>query len=183
MENIILKVPSTISKITNKGQFVKGHKPYSGIEKGWFKKGIKFNHSKNTKEKISLSKKGKPLSEEHKINLRIPHIGSGIYKHKLISDKHPNWKGGITPLTKVIRHSFKYRQWRSDIFTRDNFICQECFLENCYLEAHHIDKFSNIIERNKIKTLEKALNCEELWNINNGITLCNKCHNKTKNGK
>jgi len=31
-----------------------------------------------------------------------------------------------------------------------------------------------------INSLEEALNCEELWNVNNGRTLCRKCHNKTK---
>jgi len=87
-----------------------------------------------------------------------------------------------------IRKSFKYRQWRSDIFTRDSFTCQDCGLHSglgktVYLEAHHIKQFSKIIEENNIKILEQALNCEELWNINNGRTLCKKCHNKTKAGR
>lgn len=33
-----------------------------------------------------------------------------------------------------------------------------------------------IQEENNIKTLEDAENCEELWNINNGRTLCRNCH-------
>ena len=85
------------------------------------------------------------------------------------------WKNGITLLYHKIRSCFEFRQWRSDIFTKDNYICQNCG-ENGYLHAHHIKKFSNIIKEYKIKTFEEALNCEELWDINNGITLCRECH-------
>ena len=94
-------------------------------------------------------------------------------------NKNINWKGGISALVARIRRSFRYRQWRSDVFTRDSFTCQECG-RTVYLEAHHIDRFIDIIERNKIKTLKQALECEELWNINNGITLCKDCHFKKK---
>ncbi len=94
---------------------------------------------------------------------------------------HPNWKGGVTKLVEKIRKHFKYRQWRSDIFTRDNYTCQNCGdKRGGNLEAHHIKSFSEILDEYKIKTVQGALNCEELWNINNGRTLCKKCHNKTK---
>lgn len=92
-----------------------------------------------------------------------------------------NWKGGVTKLAEQIRKCFKYRQWRSDIFERDNYTCQECGIRGTFLEAHHIKEFSKIMAENNIKTLEQALACEELWNINNGQTLCKECHKKTDN--
>ena len=88
------------------------------------------------------------------------------------------WRGGLTPLVLQIRHSFKYRQWRDDIFTRDDFICQKCRKRGSSLEAHHIKGFAEILHGNKITTFEMAMNCEELWSINNGITYCLNCHRR-----
>lgn len=96
-----------------------------------------------------------------------------------VGNKNANWCGGITLLRKQIRDCFKSRQWRSDILTRDNFTCQKCGQHGGKLEVHHTPKtFAIIIKEYKIKTLQDALDCEELWNINNGITLCKKCHHK-----
>jgi len=86
------------------------------------------------------------------------------------------WKGGITPLFRSVRKCFKYRQWRSDIFTRDNWTCVDCNIRGGVLKAHHLKTFAAILWEYKIKTLEEALLCEELWDINNGVTLCHKCH-------
>ena len=98
--------------------------------------------------------------------------------HRL--EKNSNWKGGICSLIKILRGSYEYRQWRSDVFTRDGFTCQSCFKRGGDLEAHHIKMLSYIIKENKITTYEQALSCEEIWNINNGLTLCLSCHNETK---
>ena len=67
-----------------------------------------------------------------------------------------------------------------DVFERDNWTCQNCWIRGGDLEAHHIDSFSNIISRNNITSFLDGLDCLELWNINNGQTLCKKCHNITK---
>lgn len=88
-----------------------------------------------------------------------------------------NWKGGITPLMELIRHSYKNRQWISDVFTRDNYTCQNCGKYGGNINADHFPKmFKEIFYENKIVSLEQALNCEEFCNINNGRTLCEKCH-------
>lgn len=41
----------------------------------------------------------------------------------------------------------------------------------------------DILVLNDIKTVEQARECSELWNINNGETLCEQCHDLTKNGR
>lgn len=98
-------------------------------------------------------------------------------------NKSPHWKGGITPLNKKIRNSLEYKQWRSCIFQRDKWTCQTCGKRGCYLEAHHIKSLAEILKDNNIKTLGEALNCDELWNIDNGVTLCEECHKLTDNYK
>lgn len=71
-----------------------------------------------------------------------------------------------------------YKIWRKQIFERDNFICQICHKKNIYLEAHHKIPLLHIIELFQLKTIQQVIKCKLLWDINNGISLCKKCHNK-----
>ena len=139
-------------RFANKGMLGKKHSKETKRKMSEAHKGFRYKHSEETKRKLSEANRG---------------------------EKSYRWKGGITPLVRLIRKCFKYRQWRSDIFTRDDFICQKCNQRGRELEANHIKPFSIIFAENKIKSLEDALNCEELWNINNGETLCRNCHRKT----
>lgn len=86
-----------------------------------------------------------------------------------------------TSLNQQIRKTFEYRQWRSDVFTRDNFTCQKCGQKGGRLHAHHKRMIVEIVECYEIITLEQALECEELWNINNGITYDKDCHKDVHN--
>lgn len=60
------------------------------------------------------------------------------------------------------RNTYDYRKWRSKVIERDK-VCQMCG-SNKNLEAHHIKPFS------KYPDLRLCLE--------NGITLCRKCHRK-----
>ena len=132
-------------------------------------KGRHWKHSEDANIKKSKRLKGKMPK----------HIPDNTGRFR---EKNGNWKGGITPLLHLIRSSFKYRQWRSDCFTRDDYTCQLCSKRgNGRLEVDHIKSFRDIFYGNNIKSMEDALNCEELWNINNGRTLCFECHRKTDN--
>jgi hypothetical protein len=44
------------------------------------------------------------------------------------------------------------------------------------LEVHHAKTFDDICKENNVTTVEQALGCEELWNVNNGICICYRCH-------
>jgi len=131
--------------------------------------------------KMSETKKNKTFPQLHKLRISEGlrgHTVSDITKRKI---GKANSKGGLTPLHILIRTSFRYRLWRSDVFTRDDFICRECGRRRSgKLNAHHLMPFALIMEINDIITFEQAMNCEELWNINNGITLCEECHQLRK---
>jgi hypothetical protein len=138
----------------------------------------KLNNSKRTPAGIAkqaAALKGKKASLETRIKMSLAQSGN----------KSNTWKGGITHLYLQIRNNFKMRQWTSDCFHRDDFTCQDCGMKGGKLHCHHIKHFADIIKEYNIKTLEEALDCEELWGINNGMTLCDKCHilKHKKNGK
>ena len=155
----------------NKGWFSKSTKPWNTGLHVWKDKphprGMKGKtNSKESNEKRSNALKGRKLSAEHRRKL------SENYK----GEKCRFWKGGVYKFRDHLRDNFEYRQWRSDVFTRDDFTCQKCFVRGGSLHAHHIKHFSKIIEDNNIQSLEEAKVCQELWNINNGITFCDICH-------
>ncbi len=143
-------------------------------------------HSEETKRKMSAAHKGKKKEWAGKF---ITEEGRKRISESKMGSKNSNWKGGITSLDFQIRNSARYRHWRWNIFKRDNFTCQECGSRSrpgkaVYLEGHHTPKsFSKIVQEYSIKTLEHAFFCKELWDINNGKTLCNQCHSLTKYGR
>lgn len=131
--------------------------------------------SEETKKKMSDFQKGRKHSKEQIEKFKLTTRGQKR------GEKNPNWRGGITTLKELIRKHWKYREWRSDIFTRDNFTCQNCGEKSGEIEAHHKKSFSDILKEYNIKSVDEALICEELWSLNNGETLCKECHKKTDN--
>lgn len=97
--------------------------------------------------------------------------------------RNPNWKGGITKLISLIRNSREYKEWRMAVYRKGKFTCSDCGIKkrgrNIILDADHIKSIYEIISENNIHTIAEALNCKELFDINNGRCLCRPCHKKT----
>lgn len=62
------------------------------------------------------------------------------------------------------RHYQAYRDWRTDVFTRDGYSCQCCGDARSYLNAHHI---YNYADHPDLRT-----------EVSNGITFCKTCHDE-----
>jgi len=124
--------------------------------------------------KMSKADKGRPSHWKGKSNLKM--IGNTYAKGNI------PWNKGLgnKSLGTRIRSSIKYQKWRSDVFERDEWICQTCGKVGCTFEAHHKKRFSQILKENNIKTFDEAMNCSELWDVNIGVTLCEDCHKLTK---
>lgn len=90
-----------------------------------------------------------------------PHLlGNPIVKNNkviFVSDSYLKHKE-----TNKERKTPEYINWRKKVFERDNYTCQICGQKGGELNAHHIKPFSKY----KNKRID----------INNGITLCQKCH-------
>lgn len=111
--------------------------------------------SKEVRKRMGDSKRGRVTSQETKEKLRLAHLGA----------KSHLWKGGISPLNKIIRRSLGYRIWREAVFKRDDWTCQNCKIRGGELHPHHIKPFAYFPELR--------------FEISNGVTLCAKCHKLT----
>lgn len=113
-----------------------------------FRKG-QFNGDKNPAKKIEVREK-------------ISATKGGKPHFNQRGKNHPNWKGGVTSKNEKIRKALEYKLWRKTIFVRDDWICQKCKIKGGKLVAHHINNFASY------PNLQTS--------IENGITLCKKCH-------
>lgn len=153
-------------------RFRDGQIPWSKGTKGI----VKPNSGSFKKGQIPYNK-GQKMSDEKYQKLK----DAGFFEPKF-GEKSGNWKGGTTKLGASIRTLKRYLDWRKAVFERDGYECKECG-DKGYIHAHHIKAFALILEQNKITSTKEAIKCEELWDIDNGQTLCVPCHEQTDSYK
>ncbi len=95
-------------------------------------------------------------------------------------DKNPKWNGGITPLYRKIRTSTRFYKWRNAVLKRDDYTCKKCGYNpkydegNINMEAHHLLMLKDLLLHNLKK---------HIFNLDNGITLCQPCHQEITNNQ
>lgn len=122
------------------------------------------------------------------VGYRKGYIMTREQKIKIGNSNRKKHKDNVTPVKNLIRSQFLYREWRAKIYERDDYTCQVCGERSKAgkrkeIHAHHIKHLADIIREFEIKTIQDAQNCGELWEINNGITMCVDCHKMAHNWK
>lgn len=129
--------------------------------------------TKEHREKISESLKGRIFTDEHKHNISVGAKNRAPWSDearvnasmRCTKERNPNWKGGITEWRTQLYQSHPYKAWRKAVFERDGYTCQMCGNDiGGNLQAHHIQP----VRDNKNTLL--------ILDVDNGITLCKKCH-------
>ena len=126
-------------------------------------------HSDESIEKMRQANLGKRLSPETEFKTgnepwnkgeKCPWLSER--NSEWSGEKSPNWKGGLISQNTRDRWCLEYGLWRTSVFKRDDYTCQNCEQRGGNLNAHHILNFA------QYKELRFA--------IDNGITLCKGCH-------
>jgi hypothetical protein len=129
------------------------------------------------KRKLSKALKGRIITQEHRKKLSKALKGRTKF----------NDYGLFARIKSLLRLTDKYKQWREAVFKRDHYTCKQCNKTGGRLEADHIKPFSKIVDEflklytfmTEENIIKAALNYAPLWDINNGRTLCIKCHKTT----
>jgi 5-methylcytosine-specific restriction endonuclease McrA len=159
----------------------KGHNPYIRTPEHKEKMKLIFIGRKFSPEHckhISDAKRGKapPCARYKRFGSNNPFFGKRHSSETIQRAKNDmrtrhygvansRWRGGITSEYNKERHSFLSREWRNKVFNRDGFTCQKCGdNKGGNLRAHHL--------------LPWRYYPDYRYCMDNGITLCNKCHDE-----
>lgn len=105
-------------------------------------------------------------SKERKSNQKFCSLKCNALAHIKTLHEHR----GVKPRTYHLTHRSKHgsaeeRDWRTRVFQRDDYTCQHCGIRGGRLQAHHIKPYAAYLDLR--------------FDIDNGITLCVACHEKT----
>ncbi len=95
----------------------------------------------------------------------------GCIRDELVGENHPNYNPNKTDEERLKKRYVLGKQpmtkFRDGVYERDEYTCQACGKVGGKLNAHHLDGWNWATNKR--------------FDISNGITLCEKCHNKFHN--
>lgn len=125
-----------------------------------YKKGVKFQETKRVE--LECPECGLDFEVKESQKERRKYCSMECYAQSMkkdYTDDYNKWR-------KIQESRQEYKEWRIEVFGRDNYTCRICGNEE-KLECHHI------IPMRKLWDEE---NTEFVTDVNNGITLCKDCH-------
>ena len=124
-----------------------------------------YKHREDSKLKASASHKVWCAANPDRVAARALKIRGELNYH---------WNGGSSRLNTAIRQLTEHRKWLSAVKARDG-ACVRCDSDRD-LEAHHIVELAEIVAHHGITNRDEAREIPELWDLDNGETLCRRCH-------
>lgn len=148
-------------------QTEESNKKRSATLKGRMPKNIELLHTKAVRFKKGRVpwNKGIPLSKQMDKLTRLER------RKKISQALKKLYKDGIRKISGDSKNTserhrligtIEYKLWRLAVFERDKYTCRVCNTKGGILHAHHIKEW--------------AKHSELRFDINNGLTLCRKCH-------
>jgi hypothetical protein len=156
---------------------------------------FKRNMSAETRKKIGDGhRKHKPFTCQEcgkKIAYYATHCWE-CHSHDTAGAKNNNWRGGVSSLTRIVTTALK-DIWKIPILIRDEYTCQKCGAIGS-MEVHHVRRYvairDAIIKANprlSLHTVEGKFELAKLivadHKLEDGITLCKKCHKSIHRNK
>lgn len=136
-------------------QEVKSKIAKTNLEKYGYRYPMQNPEIKNKTQKTCMERYGVPMYSKTK-----------LFRERFSGKNSPTWNGGLAKL-RTERSSIEYRDWRKAVFAKDFYKCQCCGAKSSHkshveLHAHHIKNWAD--------------NEADRYSVDNGITLCDKCH-------
>jgi predicted transcriptional regulator len=160
--NILSK--ETKDKIRQKHLGMKMSVESSEKKRKWMLKNNPFRgkkHTEESKQKQREKMTGRKLTPEHRAKV-ITTLIMGDVK----GEKSHGWRGGVSPINARLRSTKEYMSWNKQVKERDDYTCLWCGLKS---KSNHADHIKSFIEFPELR-----------HSLDNGRTLCAKCHRKTE---
>lgn len=113
------------------------------------------------------------------LNIEVKKVNMSALLDRQKIEREIKHKDPSTPanLNRFARTCEKSPLWRQEVYQRDSYTCQDCGdARGGNLHAHHIVHLADLLVG--LKTPEEVLESPKVWDISNGVTLCNDCHAK-----
>lgn len=130
------------------------------------------NHRTGSKQSETMKRKVSEANKRYWANHPNELAARG---EQVRGENNWQWKGGASKLNTAIRQMNENRKWMDAVKERDDGRCVRCGSAD-QIESHHIVELVTLIEMYQVTTRDQARTIPAFWDVDNGTTLCRKCH-------